>query len=74
MRSFTFPVELESFEDRGWRFSEGPLLYLDRALDRAPKAWLLPRGSVKKLTRVSELLRTAGLLGSNPKGLWRPGA
>ena len=73
MRSFTVPIDLEMFERRGWRFSEGPLLYLDRALDRAPKAWVLPRGSVKELSSVSQVLRTAGLLGSNPDGLWRRG-
>src|SRR5437016_3456651 len=26
MRAFTVPVELEQFESRGWRFSEGQLL------------------------------------------------
>jgi len=73
MRSFTVPVDLEVFERRGWRFSSGPPLYIDRALDRAPKAWVLPRGSIRELSSVSELLRTAGLLGSKPEGLWRPG-
>jgi hypothetical protein len=72
MRSFTVPVELEPFESRGWRFSNGKLLYIDRAIDAAPKAWSLPRGVAGKLSDVSESLRTAGLLGSNPEGLWRP--
>lgn len=72
MRAFTVPVELEPFEKRGWRFDEGKLLYVDRAIDRAVRAWKLPRGAVRSISRVSEQLRTAGLLGSNPKGLWRP--
>ena len=72
MRGFTVPIDLEKFENRGWRFDEGPMLYVDRAIDSAPRAWRLPRGSVKHLTRVSEQLRKAGLLGSNPAGLWRP--
>jgi hypothetical protein len=71
LRSFTVPVELEPFEPRGWRFSEKELLYIDRAIDRAPKAWGLPRRSVKDLSKVSEQLRTAGLLGSKAAGLWR---
>lgn len=71
MRSFTVPVELERFEHRGWRFSEKGLLYIDRAIDKAPKAWVLPRRSVKQLSIVNELLRNAGLLGSKPAGLWR---
>ncbi len=72
MRAFTMPVELERFESRGWRFSEGSLLYIDRAIDTAPRAWKLPRGLAQQLTRVSEPLRKAGLLGANPRGLWRP--
>jgi hypothetical protein len=73
MRSFTVPIDLETFESRGWRFSEGQLPYIDRAIDRAPKAWALPRCSVREINDVSELLRLAGLMGSNPAGLWRPG-
>ncbi len=71
MRSFTVPVELEKFESRGWRFSEGQLLYIDRAIDLAPKAWVLPRRTIKQFSKVSELLRNAGLLGSKAEGLWR---
>jgi hypothetical protein len=74
MRSFTVPVELEPFERRAWRFAKADddLPYIDEAIDSAPKAWVLPRGLVKDISPVSETLRTAGLLGSNPEGLWRP--
>jgi len=71
MRAFTVPVELEKFESRGWRFSDGQLLYIDRAIDTAPRAWRLPRGSVKQINTVSDQLRKAGLFGSRPEGLWR---
>jgi hypothetical protein len=71
MRSFTVPIELEQFESRGWRFTEGSLLYIDRAIDRAARAWALPRGRIKQLSSVNEQLRKAGLLGARPEGLWR---
>jgi hypothetical protein len=71
MRSFTEPVELEPFESRGWRFSEQQLMYIDRAIDRAPKAWVLPRHRVRHLSAVSDSLKNAGLLGARPEGLWR---
>ncbi|MEA2165576.1 MAG: hypothetical protein QOK37_3703 [Thermoanaerobaculia bacterium] len=71
MRAFTVPVELEPFESRGWRFSEKELTYVDQAIDDAPNAWVLPRRSIKDLSKVSEPLRTAGLLGSKAAGLWR---
>lgn len=72
MRAFTVPIELEPFETRGWRFGEDKLLYVDHAIDTAPRAWRLPRGSVKHIRPVSKALREAGLLGANPAGLWRP--
>ena len=72
MRAFTVPIDLEQFELRGWRTSEGKLLFVDRAIDTAEREWKLPRRSAKQLSDVSEPLRTAGLLGSNPDGLWRP--
>lgn len=72
MRAFTVPVELERFEPRGWRFTEGNLSYIDRAIDAAPNAWELARGAVRHVSKVSEIVRTAGLMGANEKGLWRP--
>lgn len=72
MRSFTVPVELEPFEPRGWRFSEGPLLYIDRALEQAPKAWALPRRLVREVSDVSENLFLAGTQEANA-GLSRLG-
>ncbi len=72
MRAFTVPIELERFEQRGWRFSGGQLLYVDRAIDNAPRAWQLSRAAERKLSRVSKPLMDSGLMGSNPEGLWKP--
>lgn len=72
MRAFTVPIDLEQFEKRGWRFSSGKLLYVDRAIDTAKRAWKLSRRAAKNVSDVSEQLRTAGLLGANPEGLWKP--
>jgi hypothetical protein len=71
MRAFTVPVELERFESRGWRFSGGELMYIDRAIDDAPRAWKLSRKRIPDISKVSEPLRAAGLAGANPAGLWR---
>jgi hypothetical protein len=71
MRAFTVPVELEPFEPHGWRFSGGNLMYIDRAIDDSPRAWKLPRNRIHDISKVSEQLRTAGLAGANPAGLWR---
>ena len=73
MRAFTVPVELERFEKRGWRFDDGPMTYIDRAVDTAQREWALPRKSVRNVSKVSESLRKAGLMGANPMGLWRRG-
>lgn len=71
MRAFTVPVEIERFESRGWRFSGGQLLYVDRAIDDAPRAWKLPRKRIPGVSNVSRQLLAAGLAGANPAGLWR---
>jgi hypothetical protein len=47
--------------------------YIDRAIDTAQREWVLSRKSGKHVSRVSESLRKAGLMGANPKGLWRRG-
>ena len=73
MRAFTVPIGLEQFEKRNWRFSGGNLLYVDRAIDTAERAWQLPRSVGRKLSRVSTDVMDAGLMGANPAGLWRPG-
>ena len=52
-------------------FSGGNLMYIDRAIDDAPRAWKLPRKRIPDVSNVSESLRTAGLAGANPAGLWR---
>ena len=72
MRAFTVPIDLEQFEKRNWRFSGGDLLYVDRAIDTAERAWKLPGSVERKLSRVSKDVMQAGLLGANPEGLWRP--
>lgn len=71
MRTFTVPIELEPFDARGWRFDEGDMLYVDDAIDTAERAWKLPANRAKVISAVSEDIRKAGLLGSNPEGLWR---
>jgi len=73
MRSFTVPVELEPFEPRGWRFAEDKLRYIDRAIDNAADAWKLARRDIPRISKASEVVRKAGLMGANAKGLWRPG-
>jgi hypothetical protein len=69
MRAFTVAVDLERFEKRGWRFDEGPMDYIDEAIDSAKRAWRLPKGM--RVSNVSDSIKTAGLLGSNPAGLWK---
>jgi hypothetical protein len=71
MRAFTVPIDLEQFEQRGWRFDDGEMLYVDDAIDSAPRAWKLPRRIAKNVEPVSEALRQAGLLGANAEGLWK---
>ena len=72
MRAFTEPIDLSQFDRLGWTTDEGDMEYVDEAIDSAPRAWKLPDAIEKNVEDVSEALRQAGLLGSNPEGLWRP--
>lgn len=65
MRSFTVPVELEPFEERGWRFSEKPLHYIDRSR----REGLGTAASKSRRAEQGEPAPSqAGLLGSKPEG------
>ena len=70
-RAFFMTLERLGYKPRRWRFDDGHLPYIDRAIDAAQREWVLPRKSVKHVSRVSESLRQAGLLGARPEGLWR---
>lgn len=72
LREYSIPLDLRRFE--GWINAEGDGLgkIISDCLDRSRHYQLILPKRVPGLTKVSSLLLEAGLLGSDPEGLYRP--
>ncbi len=71
LRSYTVPVHLEPFDRINWMGSDEHLQQIADALDRARKLKLLTASMVRRLAPVDERSFRAGLMGSNPEGLFK---
>ncbi|MBN1390302.1 MAG: hypothetical protein JXA22_06650 [Candidatus Thermoplasmatota archaeon] len=72
LRSYSAPMDLSRFDDRSWMTTEDDLEYIGDALDRSRHYPLLTDEMVNELNMVEDDLLKAGLLGSDPKGLFEP--
>jgi hypothetical protein len=72
LRTYSRPLLLTDRAFPGWRTSEEDLDPIGDRLDRAPHRRLLAPSAERALARVDARLLAAGLLGANPRGLYRP--
>ena len=72
LRSYSRPVRLAPFDDREWMTTDHDLEFLGDHLTRAHHYPLMTTKMVKSLREVDPDLVKAGLLGSDPKGLFKP--
>ena len=73
LRAYTAPLDLSAFDRFGWEVRDGePLEAIARRLDELRRFPLLPAGRAGDLARVDELSARAGMLGTDPDGLFRP--
>jgi hypothetical protein len=63
LRSYSRPVDLRRFDDRGWMASPKPVWYVAEHLCRIPHVRLIRPADTKRLYRVDRLGVDAGLLG-----------
>lgn len=70
MRGYTRPLDLGARRLRGWQSAEN-IDYLSDALDARPRIEIVPPAVENGLRNVSDLLLRAGLLGSDPAGLYQ---
>ncbi len=73
LRGYTLPLNLQSFDRHGWLVRDEPLDWIAKKLDRMRRVRLLTPGMVKRLSPLDARAYQAGLLGTNPRGLYRPG-
>jgi hypothetical protein len=72
LRQYSVPFDLRRFDDRGWMTTEEDVSWIGDALDRARHYDVLTRAQLRRLRLADPVLVRAGLLGSNPKGLFKP--
>lgn len=72
LREFSRPVDLRRFDRLGWRVRDEAMDAIAAHLDRIPHRPLLTAAMIDGLVLVDPRRFEAGLLGSNPGGLYKP--
>ena len=72
LRAYSSPLRLSQFDERGWDTSGEDLEYIGDCFTKLVYRPLLSEAQASALSTVDEALLHAGLLGSNPAGLYRP--
>ena len=71
LRAYTVPVNLERLDTINWMGSDDHLDDVADALERARKVKLLTPAMIRRLATVDDRSYRAGLMGSNPDGLFK---
>jgi hypothetical protein len=72
LRSYSLPLDLTIFDSRSWSTTDEDLEYIGDKLERMRHFPVATASMIKKLSRASESMMKAGLLGSNEGGLYKP--
>lgn len=72
LRSYSLPFDLTLFEERKWRTTDEDLEYIGDKIESLHHYPVATGKQIKKLFPASEPVLKAGLLGSNPDGLFKP--
>jgi hypothetical protein len=72
LRSYSVPVDLRRFDRLDWMNRDEGMEDIARALDSARHVSLLTERMIKNLQPVDRRSLEAGLMGSNPDGLYKP--
>jgi len=71
LRGYTVPLDLRAFDRIHWTSSDDQLDLIAEKLDQIPSFELLDEEMVQELAPVDERTYNAGMLGSNPDGIYR---
>lgn len=74
LRAYSRPLKLSQFDEKNWTETEDDLEYIGDAFSKLPYYELLDAEQVARLVEVDGDLLKAGLIGSNPAGLYVPEA
>ena len=71
LRAYTVPVNLERFDPTNWMGDDSQLQRIADGLDTARKVKVLTPSMIRRLAHVDERSYKAGLMESNPDGLFK---
>jgi hypothetical protein len=72
LRSYSRPLDLSHFDARSWETTEQDLEWIGERLNTVWHYPLVDAATVQEMQPVDNLLYQAGLLGSDPAGLYKP--
>jgi len=72
LRSYSLPLDLTIYDARRWTTTDDDLEYIGDKLEQIHHFPVVDEMMIKKLKRASSIMLEAGMLGSNPEGLFKP--
>ncbi|MCU0473584.1 MAG: hypothetical protein MUC93_09500 [Bacteroidales bacterium] len=73
LRSYSRPFDLTFFESRNWATTDEDLEYIGDKIESLHHYPVASGKMISKLYKASDMMLMAGLLGSKPEGLFKPG-
>jgi hypothetical protein len=72
LRSYSRPFDLNYFESRNWATTDEDLEYIGDKIESLHHYPVATKKMISRLYKASDTMMKAGMLGSNPDGLFRP--
>jgi hypothetical protein len=72
LRAYSMPLDLTIYNNRHWTTTDEDLEYIGDKLEILHHYQIVDEPMIKKLKRASDIMLKAGMLGSNPDGLFKP--
>ena len=72
LRSYSLPFDLTHFESRNWQTTDEDLEYIGDKIESLHHFPLVTKKMIKNLSKASDTMMKAGMMGSKPEGLFKP--
>ena len=72
LRSYSLPLDLSIFDRKNWETTDDDLEYIGDKLEALHHFPVITDKMISGMYRVSQAIKDAGLMGSNPEGLFKP--
>jgi len=72
LRSYSVPLDLTKYNSRNWTTTDEDLEFIGDHLERIRHFPIVNKTMIKNLSKASDIMLKAGLMGSNAEGLFKP--